>query len=76
MILTIYLLSVFYCFYHLIKRYRKTDFTKDIGVDPSLDAIMVVLLAPILATLDIILTWIRIYKESASKKDSNKESVY
>jgi hypothetical protein len=69
MILTIYILSVIYCFYHLIKRYRKTDFTQDFGVDPNLDAIMVILLAPFLATIDITLTWVRIYKESTSKKE-------
>jgi hypothetical protein len=30
---------------------------------------MVILLAPFLATIDITLTWVRIYKESTSKKE-------
>jgi len=50
-----------YCFYQLNKRYKRS------GVEynsPELDAVMVVVMAWVLAPVDVSLTWIRWYKEA------------
>jgi len=44
-----------------------------IGVSPGLDAIMVVILAPALAIVDVSLTWIRMYKEAEESRRRNDE---
>ena len=59
MLLTYYIICVMYCFYQLNKRYKRS------GVEynsPELDAIMVVIMAWVLAPIDVSLTWIRWYK--------------
>ena len=61
MLLTYYISCVMYCFYQLNKRYKRS------GVEynsPELDAIMVVIMAWVLAPIDVSLTWIRWYKEA------------
>lgn len=60
-----------YCFYHLIKRYRKIENPGMIGVSPGLDAVMVMILAPVLAIVDLSLTWIRLYKEAEEIRRNN-----
>jgi len=69
---TIYAISVIYCFYLLVKRYRTTDLRGG-GLDsaPGLDGIMVLFLAPVLAVVDVTLTWIRIYKEAEEARRRN-----
>ncbi len=44
-----------------------------IGVSPGLDAIMVVILAPALAIVDLSLTWIRLYKEAEEARIRNND---
>jgi hypothetical protein len=56
---SIYVASVLYCFYQLLKRYKATDLRGG-----GLDAVMVLFLAPVLAVVDVTLTWIRLYKEA------------
>jgi len=61
MLLTYYIICVIYCFYQLNKRYKRS------GVEynsPELDAVMVVIMAWVLAPVDVSLTWIRWYKEA------------
>jgi uncharacterized membrane protein (DUF106 family) len=61
MLLTYYVICIIYCFYQLNKGYRKS------GLDynsPELDAIMVVIMAWVLAPVDVSLTWIRWYKDA------------
>jgi hypothetical protein len=69
---TIYAIIVIYCFYQLVKRYRATDLRGG-GLDsaPGLDGIMVLFLAPVLAVVDVTLTWIRIYKEAEEARRRN-----
>jgi hypothetical protein len=71
MIWIIYLLSIVYCIYQLNKRYQKNDLGGSIGMSPGLDTLMVVLLAPILAVIDVSLTWIRVYKEAEEARRRN-----
>jgi len=61
MLLTYYIICIIYCFYQLNKRYRKSGVNYN---SPELDAIMVVVMAWVLAPIDVSLTWIRLYKEA------------
>ncbi len=46
-----------------------------IGVSPGLDAIMVIILAPALAIVDLSLTWIRMYKDAEEAKRRQDKRV-
>ena len=61
MLLIYYIICVIYCFYQLNKRYKKSGTEYN---SPELDAIMVVVMAWVLAPIDVSLTWIRKYKEA------------
>ena len=60
MLVSYYVICVIYCFYQLNVKYKTR------GVEyssPELDAIMVLVMAGILAPIDVSLTWIRMVKE-------------
>ena len=60
MLVAYYVICVIYCFYQLNVKYKTR------GVEyssPELDAIMVLVMAGILAPIDVSLTWIRMVKE-------------
>jgi hypothetical protein len=60
MLVAYYVICVIYCFYQLNVKYKQR------GVEyssPELDAIMVLVMAGILAPIDVSLTWIRMVKE-------------
>ena len=60
MLVTYYVICIIYCFYQLNVKYKQR------GVEyssPELDAIMVLVMAWILAPIDVSLTWIRMVKE-------------
>lgn len=61
MLFAYYIICIIYCFYQLNKRYKNsgTDYTS-----PELDSIMVLVMAWVLAPVDVSLTWIRKYKEA------------
>ena len=61
MLISYYIICVIYCFYQLNVKYKTR------GVEyssPELDAIMVLVMAWILAPIDVSLTWIRMVKEA------------
>ena len=62
-IIAVWILSAIYCIYKLNKRSKSISLDGVIGYT-RLEVIMVVLLGPLLAVIDISLTWIRIYKEA------------
>ncbi len=62
MFVTYYIICVIYCFYQLNKKY-KTRGVK-YGTSPEMDSIMVLVMAWILAPVDVSLTWIRWTKEA------------
>lgn len=64
MIYLIWVLCATYCVWRLTIRYKKSSWDGVIGASPGLDVLMVILLAPLLATIDISLTWIRMVKEA------------
>jgi hypothetical protein len=67
-----YVICIIYCFIQLNKRYRKSGIEYN---SPELDAVMVLVMAWVLAPVDVSLTWIRMYKEAEQAK-RNRENIY
>ena len=66
-----YVICLIYCFYQLNVKYKER------GIDyssPEMDAIMVLMMAWVLAPIDVSLTWIRWYKkaEEARRRQLDK----
>ena len=61
MLLTYYVICIIYCFYQVNKKYnqRGLDYTS-----PEMDAVMILVMAWLLAPIDVSLTWIRMVKEA------------
>ena len=57
-----YVICIVYCFYQLNKKYKTRGV--DYGTSPELDSIMVLVMAGILAPVDVSITWIRMVKEA------------
>jgi hypothetical protein len=64
MFFTYYLICVAYCFYQLFKNLNKRYDNSPAGGSPEMDTLMVIVMAWILAPIDVSLTWIRWYKEA------------
>ena len=73
MYLTFHIICIIYCMYQLIKKYNKISNPGMVGVSPGLETIMVIVLAPALAVVDVSLTWIRWYKEAEEARRRNDE---
>ena len=60
-----YITCITYCFYQLNKKYKRagTEYSS-----PEMDAIMVLIMAWVLAPVDVSLTWIRMVKEAEQAK--------
>ena len=64
MFITYYIICVIYCFYQLYKN-MSTRYSDDpTGGSPELDSIMVLVMAWVLAPIDVSLTWIRWYRKA------------
>ena len=59
-----YIICVIYCLYQLFKNLSKRYSDDPTGGSPELDTIMVMMMAWVLAPIDVSLTWIRWYKEA------------
>ena len=57
-----YIICIIYCFYQLNKKYVNRGI--DYGTSPELDGIMVLVMAWVLAPIDVSITWIRMVKEA------------
>jgi len=64
MFLTYYIICVIYCFYQLFVKLNHRYDNTPTGNSPELDSIMVLMMAWILAPIDVSLTWIRWYREA------------
>lgn len=73
--IAVWILCAIYCLYKLYKRSKMSSYDGVIGYSPGLEVFMVIMLGPILAIIDISLTWIRIYKEAeeARRRAEEKE---
>ena len=78
MFLTYYILCVIYCFYQLFVNLNHRYDNGPTGNSPELDTIMVVMMAWVLAPIDVSLTWIRWYKEAeeARRRQIKNEKVF
>lgn len=74
-IITVWILCAVYCLYKLFKRSKMSSHDGVIGYSPGLEVLMVIVIGPLLAIIDISLTWIRIYKEAeeARRRSEQKE---
>jgi hypothetical protein len=63
-----YLVCVIYCFYQLFKNLNKRYSDDPTGGSPELDTIMVMVMAWVLAPIDVSLTWIRWYKDAETAR--------
>ena len=59
-----YVMCVIYCLYQLFKNLSQRYSDDPTGGSPELDTIMVMMMAWVLAPVDVSLTWIRWYKEA------------
>jgi hypothetical protein len=57
-----YVICIVYCFYQLNQKYKNRGV--DYGTSPELDSIMVLVMAWVLAPIDVSITWIRMVKEA------------
>jgi hypothetical protein len=73
LIIGIWILSAIYCVYKLFKRSKNISLDGVIGYSPGLEVVMVIILGPLLAVIDISLTWIRIYKEAEEARRRSKQ---
>jgi hypothetical protein len=75
MLFIYYIICIIYCFYQLNKKYKTRGI--DFGTSPEMDAIMVLVMAWVLAPVDVSLTWIRMVKgvkeaEEAKRRNGNR----
>ena len=68
MLIGYYIICVIYCFYQLFKNLNKRYDGSVTSQSPELDTIMVIVMAWILAPIDVALTWIRWVKEAEEAK--------
>lgn len=70
-----YIFCIVYCFVQLFKNYKNRYSDDPTGGSPELDSIMVVMMAWVLAPIDMALTWIKWYKkaEEARRRTLIKE---
>lgn len=65
MIWYIYIVSIIYCIWRMTRGYKRTfGYGNPIGPTPGLETIFIIAFAPVLAVVDITLTWIRKVKEA------------
>ena len=67
-----YVICIIYCFYQLNRKYKNRGV--DYGTSPELDSIMVLVMAWVLAPIDVSITWIRMVRE-AEQARINQSSV-
>lgn len=63
-----YVICVIYCFYQLFIKLNSRYDNTPMGGSPELDSIMVLVMAWVLAPIDISLTWIRWVKEAEESR--------
>ena len=61
---TYYTACFVYCFIMSIKKWNRDVLQGGLGINPGLESLGLVIMCPILAPVDIFLTWMRIYKEA------------
>ncbi len=70
-----YVICIIYCFVQLHKKYKRVG-VESMGNSPELDSIMVLVMAWILAPVDISLTWINMYKAAEEVRREQEKKIY
>jgi hypothetical protein len=68
-----YIICIIYCFYQLNRKYVNRGV--DYGTSPELDSIMVLVMAWVLAPIDVSITWIRMIKEAEEARIRQNKKV-
>ena len=68
-----YIICIIYCFYQLNKKYKNRGV--DYGTSPELDSIMVLVMAWILAPIDVSITWIKMAKQAEEARIRQNKKV-
>jgi hypothetical protein len=69
-----YVISIVYCFYQLNKKYKVRGV--DYGNSPEMDAIMVLVMAWVLAPVDVSITWIRMVKDAEEARRRQSSTTF
>lgn len=70
---TYYIVCFVYCMIMSYRRWNRDVRDGGLGITPGLDTLGIVIMAPILAPVDIALTWIRLYREAEeARRDKTK----
>jgi len=69
----VYLVSVVYCVWRMVRSYIKRHGNDVIGTSPGLETLAIIVMAPVLMVVDVTLTWIRLYSaaETARRNGSS-----
>ena len=70
LLVTYYLLSVAYCFAMSYRAYIMRG-SNPIYMTPGLDSLVFLMMGPVLAPVDLFLTWVRIYKKAEEARRRN-----
>ena len=75
MFITYYIICIIYCFIQLQRKYNRVG-VESMGNSPELDSIMVLVMAWVLAPVDVSLTWIRLYKEAEQARRNQENKIF
>lgn len=64
MFLTYYLICLAYCLIMSFRKWNRDVMDGGLGISPGLESVGLIFICWILAPVDIILTWVRVYKEA------------
>lgn len=69
-----YVICIVYCFYQLNKKYINRGM--DYGTSTEMDAIMVLVMAWVLAPVDVSITWIRMVKKAEEARIRQSSTTF
>ncbi len=73
---TYYIVCLIYCIIMSIKKWNRDAMAGGLGISPGLDTLALLIMCWILAPVDIVLTWIRVYKEAEeARRRGNKRKL-
>lgn len=74
--LTYYLICLAYCVFMSFRKWNRDVKAGGLGITPGLDTLAILIMAWVLAPVDIALTWIRLYKEAEQARRDNDKRVF
>lgn len=68
---TIYVISVIYCVWRMVRSNIKRHGDDVLKASPGLETLAIIVMAPVLMVVDVSLTWIRLYTEAEKSRRNN-----